>query len=242
MDEALEFHELTVYRPGRYSKGAGGREPEFIREFPTAPALQLPEPKGIEAPVGNVIVKRRSKRAFRKEALDLLSLSTLLFYTLGMTEQVDAYGMRGYPLRAAPSAGALNSVELYVAIFNVKNAKEGVYYYDYLNHRLSHLIEGDLRDAFRDISMGQDFVGDASSIFIFTALYERIRWRYGIRGYRYVHIDGGCAAENLYLVCEALGLGTVIIGAFYDTLLSNLLGLDTSKEFPLFFMPVGYVD
>lgn len=241
-DEAIIFHNETKHLPGKFLKGRGGAEPEFFKEYPTSVFYELPEPPRLDKPsLTEVIMKRRSRRSFIREAISLEILSGLLYHTLGVTDRVPAYGIGNYPLRAAPSAGALNPIELYVASFMIDGLKEGLYHYNALKHGLSHLIEGDLRDVVDRISMGQEFVRNAAVIIIFTAFYERSKWRYGLRGYRYVHIDGGCAGENLYLVAEAFGLGTVMIGAFYDDMLRDLLQLDEEKEFPLFFMPVGKV-
>jgi len=241
-DEAMIFHSDTKHSPGKLLKGRGGVEPPFFKEYPTSIFYKLPAPPKLEKPsLTEVISKRRSRRSFERKTISLETLSGLLYYTLGVTEKVPAYGMENYPLKAAPSAGALNPIELYVATFMVDGIKEGLYHYNAVRHGLSHIMEGDLKDMFDRISMGQEFVKDAALIIIFTAYYQRTKWRYGLRGYRYVHIDGGCAGENLYLVAEAFGLGTVMVGAFYDDMLTNLLQLDEEIEFPLFFMPVGKV-
>jgi len=55
-------------------------------------------------------------------------------------------------------------------------------------------------------------------------------WKYGQRGYRYVWLDAGHLAQNLYLVADALGLGPVAIGAFFDEELNELLRLPRDEE------------
>jgi len=74
---------------------------------------------------------------------------------------------------------------------------------------------------------------------VITAEYGRITDRYGERGIRYAHIEVGHVGENIYLQAEALGLGTVMVGAFYDEEVSKLLGLPPQHE-PLGVMPIGY--
>jgi SagB-type dehydrogenase family enzyme len=76
--------------------------------------------------------------------------------------------------------------------------------------------EGDLREDLAIACLRQMFIADASVSLVIAAEYERITRRYGDRGMRYVHIEVGHVGQNIYLQCEALGLATVAIGAFYD--------------------------
>ena len=46
------------------------------------------------------------------------------------------------------------------------------------------------------------------------------------------------SAQNVYLQAEALGLGTVMVGAFDDTVI-DIMRLDENEE-PLAIMPVGH--
>jgi nitroreductase len=63
---------------------------------------------------------------------------------------------------------------------------------------------------------------------------------YGKRGeQRYVHMDAGHSAQNLYLAACSLSLGTVEIGAFIDERVKSVLGLE-GDEVPLLVMPVGH--
>lgn len=57
----------------------------------------------------------------------------------------------------------------------------------------------------------------ASAVIIYAYDYMKIERIYGKRGItRYSHIDIGHSAQNVYLQAEALGIGTVAIGAFND--------------------------
>ena len=61
---------------------------------------------------------------------------------------------------------------------------------------------------------------------------------YGGRGKMYVRMEVGGAFQNVHLQAVALRLGTVVIGAFDDGKVGELLGLPPNEK-PLGLMPVG---
>ena len=61
---------------------------------------------------------------------------------------------------------------------------------------------------------------------------------YGERGVRYVHMEVGHAARNVYLQAVSLGLGIVVIGAFNDDGVEKLLQMQDDEQ-ALCIMPVG---
>ena len=64
--------------------------------------------------------------------------------------------------------------------------------------------------------------------------------KYGSRGERYVQIEIGHAAQNIYLQALALGLGTTEVGAFDDRAVKAVLGL-AGDQAPLAIMPIGRI-
>ena len=86
--------------------------------------------------------------------------------------------------------------------------------------------------------MSQDWVADAAAVIVLAADYERTTQKYGDRGIRYVNIEVGLTAQNIHLQAAALKLGTVIVGAFDDDAVHEVLGLPADQE-PIVLMPVG---
>jgi SagB-type dehydrogenase family enzyme len=72
-----------------------------------------------------------------------------------------------------------------------------------------------------------------------TGCFERLRWKYGDRAYKYMCIDIGYVGQNLYLMAEALGLGACAIAGFLDDGMERFLALDNPSEFPLLLTTVG---
>jgi len=87
--------------------------------------------------------------------------------------------------------------------------------------------------------MGQQAINLAPVSIVIAADYERTRNRYKNRTERYVHMEAGHAAQNIYLQATALGLGTTAIGAFDDNGVKELLSLTGNLQ-PLYIMPVGH--
>jgi SagB-type dehydrogenase family enzyme len=95
-----------------------------------------------------------------------------------------------------------------------------------------------VRQSLANAAYWQEWVGNGAIALVFAAVYERTTQKYGPRGKQYVHMEAGHAAQNVYLQAEALGLGTVIVGAFMDSWVQSLLHMNDDEQ-PLSIMPVG---
>ncbi|WP_054857575.1 SagB/ThcOx family dehydrogenase [Vulcanisaeta sp. JCM 16159] len=189
--------------------------------------------------VSNAVTIRRSAEDFIDEPISIDDLATILFLGLGITGWTQAYGLDKYPLRAYPSAGALQPIEAYPVINNVTGLREGLYHYDPFNHALEIIKLGRFNSLMVDLALGQDHVSRASAVVILTAFYSRTRWKYWKRALRYVLIDAGAVMENMYIAATGLELGVRAVGAFYDEELCGFLGIDCIEEFPVLLMLIG---
>lgn len=175
---------------------------------------------------------RRSIRSYKDSALNLGQLSQLLWSAQGVTK-------RGY--RAIPSAGATYPLELFIVLAQngVEGLPEGVYHYHSESHSLSLIINGDFRNHLCSACLWQEFIKEAPSSIVIVADYSRTTRRYGSRGKRYVLMEAGHAGQNISLQAVAMGLATVMVGAFRDEEVSNVIKLSSNYE-PLYVIPVGY--
>lgn len=193
--------------------------------------IKLPDPRIMgEQSVEVLFKQRRSVRSYQKSPLNLADVGQLLWSAQGVS---NAQG-----LRTAPSAGALYPLKLFVVVGDVNELSPGIYQYNPEEHSLLKTVNGDLRKSLQKAALDQSCIGDAAIIFVFTAIYQRTTWKYGKRGLRYVHMEVGHAGQNLFLQAEALGMGTVVVGAFDDDEIREVLNLDTDVQ-PLSLMPVG---
>jgi SagB-type dehydrogenase family enzyme len=199
----------------------------------TGDTIILPEPLDSgEISVEEALLERRSVRNYRDGALTLAEISQLLWAAQGITHP------GGY--RTAPSAGALYPLEVYVVAGNVEGLQAGIYKYRPQGHELEKVAGGDVRAELCAAALDQEFVEDGAAVLVFAAVYERTTGKYGERGVRYVHMEVGHAAQNVYLQAVSLGLGTVVVGAFDDDEVEKLLQMEDDER-ALCIMPVGRV-
>lgn len=210
-----------------------GSVPAELAPAPTASAttapskvLDLPAPRTTGTlSLEETLSQRRSIRAYTAQPLALQEIAQLFWAAQGIT--------RSWGGRTAPSAGALYPLEIYAA------TADGVYHYLTAGHRAEITTEEDRREALWAAGLEQEALQQAAATFVFTAIYERTAGRYGARAERYVKLEAGHAAENLLLQAVALGLGAVVIGAFYDVDVAAALAVEAEEE-PLYLIPVGH--
>ncbi|MBN2465395.1 SagB/ThcOx family dehydrogenase [candidate division WOR-3 bacterium] len=192
--------------------------------------IKLPPPDtcGVVS-VEQALWHRRSVRTYSDAPLTVKQVGQLLWAAQGWT--------RGPTGRTAPSAGATYPMELYLLVGRVVGLRPGLYHYLPDGHSAALARAGDLRAELAAAALGQTSISTAPAVLILAADYGRTAKRYGERAPRYVHMEAGHIGENVHLQCEALGLGTVMIGAFDDGKVKKLLG--TAQE-PLYIMPVGW--
>jgi len=193
--------------------------------------IELPEPRLDSATsIEQALLMRRSVRNYTSEALTLHEVSQLLWAAQGVTDP------RGF--RTAPSAGATYPLEAYLLVGDVDNLTPGAYHYIPANHKLVKVLEGDFRAELAAAAWGQSPIKEGAANIVITGVYERTVKRYGNRGIRYVHMEAGHAAQNIYLQAVALDLGTVVIGAFHDERVKQVLNLPKQED-PLYIIPIG---
>lgn len=196
--------------------------------------INLPEPSyksGIS--IEEALWKRRSARDYKKLPLQLKEISQLLWSAQGITDKNEGG-------RTAPSAGALYPLELYLVSGDVESLAAGVYHYQPDNHSLTLITEGDKRRLLMASALMQGAIQKCSAVLVFTGIYSRTTGKYFERGKRYVHMEAGHAAQNVYLQSVSLKIGTVVMGAFVDSLVKKTLHLPKEEE-PLYLMPVGKI-
>ena len=204
-------------------------DPNLSGQVESVILLPAPRQKS-ETSIEAALWRRRSVRELRGEALTLAEVSQLLWATQGITNPEGR--------RTAPSAGATYPLEVFLVAGKEGSMPAGVYRYRPRQHDLVCLAEGDRRTKLAAAALDQDWLNDAPVTIAIAAVYERTARKYRQRAERYVHMEVGHAAQNVHLQAVALGLGTVVVGAFDDAAVKRVLNLADNEQ-PLCLLPLG---
>jgi SagB-type dehydrogenase family enzyme len=225
---------------GDYDELSRMTAPPVMKSYPDADRIPLPrELLELEHSFLQVVRARASRRDFGDQRMSLSALSTLLHYSYGIRKLTSAYNVSDFPTRFVPSAGGLQSNELYLVVNGVEDVPQGLYHYHAPTHSLETLSRGIMRRTAVGVSFLQEWMHHASVVCILTCVMERVEWKYGPRGYRMIHVDAGHLSQNLQLLATALKLRATAVSGFFDRSVDELLEIDGRRELTALMVPIG---
>jgi SagB-type dehydrogenase family enzyme len=210
--------------------------PETYKRYTSAKIIPLSrEFPAKSLPIVDMLKKRRSVRSFSPKPLSIAELSFLLWASTGVQRRE-----QGYDFRTVPSAGALYPIETYLVANNVEGLEKALYHYSIEAHALEVLKVGEFAENFAHAALEQEMFIKAPVVLVWTAVFERSKWKYAQRAYRYVYLEAGHIAQNLALSATSIGLGSCQIGAFFDDEINQILGVDGTDESVIYLSVVGH--
>jgi SagB-type dehydrogenase family enzyme len=196
--------------------------------------IELPQPRfDSDVSIEEALLQRMSVRHYTDEPLTLVQVSQLLWSVQGITPRPD--GRTG---RTAPSAGATYPLEIYLTVKNVQGLEPGAYRFLIEEFNLEKVLTGNVQPELSKAAGGQPWVAKAPINIVIGVVYERTTARYEDRGLRYVHMEVGHVGQNIHVQVISLGLGTVVVGAFDDNKVKEIVNIAPNVA-PLYIMPVG---
>ncbi len=215
-------------------------QPPLVKRYPRAPRIALPAPSRPAADFADVLLARRTHRAFSGKPMPLERLGTLLHYTWGTTGIIDSPNFGPLLARTSPSGGARHPAECYVAALDVEGVPPGIYHYDHGRHALALVRRGTTRRDVLAQTLGQRHVGAANAVCFMTAMLTRTMYKYrSPRAYRVVSLETGHLAQTFCLVATWLGLAPFTTAAIADSAIERALGIDGIEETVLYVAGVG---
>jgi SagB-type dehydrogenase family enzyme len=240
MDEAIRsahvIHQITKKARGSIPLDPSRWPQEWkeihYKEYPRFPLIPL-ERTHPSADFFALLRKRTSQREFSRSEIRKHTLSTLLEYSCGINLD------RG-DRRMHPSGGGRYPLEYYPLLFvGSEELPSGVYHYDIKRHGLSELQAREFSELEVESYFSYPWTGQASLALVITASFKRTEQKYADRGYRYVMLEAGHVAQNVYLTAEALGLRCTAIGGTKDSALESLIDIDGVTESLVYALVIG---
>jgi SagB-type dehydrogenase family enzyme len=237
---ARRFHDVTTHTPDSVRRSGHvldwDTKPFPFKVYTDAPSVELPrEVDTLSIPALAAVSGVSTPAAAR---LALGALTSLLYYTAGVTKKRRYPGGPEVLFRAAASTGALYQTEVYVVAGDVDGLAPGVYHFSPGDFMLRRLRDGDVRGALASAAADDSLARRACTL-VLTAIYWRNTWKYQARGYRHLFWDSGTILANGLAVATALDLGPRLVTGFVDAAVNHLLGLDVAHEAALELLAVG---
>jgi SagB-type dehydrogenase family enzyme len=252
-DAAEEFHEASKLSRGFGDRPIGAYLLESdawlrvtslraAKRHPHRPVVHLPAPALPAASLAEAIEARRSAQVFADDPLAFDTLSTVLYAAYGVKEPyIEGDPPPRPPRRTVPSGGALYPLEIYVLAWNVRRLHRGLYHFDPIRHVLERLRAGDLEREVRAAMIYAEPALTCGALLVVSAMFWRSRFKYGLRGYRFVLLEAGHVVQNVQLAAAALGLGSLPMGGYFDRSLDEVLDVDGVNESALYCVAIGNV-
>ncbi len=234
-----KFHNLTNNKKFKVSNAKDIPQAWTKIHFKTYPRLDKISFGNIKTPItvlSRTIEKRRSVRKFSGFSISKDEFFYLLFSSCGLTRLGKAFDDSRRPY---PSAGTRYPLEIYPIILNCKGFKKGLYHYNVKGNLMELLLEEDLSKWLIKNTGGERWITNTAVVFIITGVLDRVRIKYGDRGYRLTLIEAGHLGQNMLLLATELGLGSCPLTGFIDSEVNRLLDINLQKEVALYVIAIG---
>ncbi|RII93041.1 SagB family peptide dehydrogenase [Clavibacter californiensis] len=169
--------------------------------------------------------KRRTERNFDSSPIELHALSELLDMSARYTSVSETADGGVVAQRSSPSAGCLQSTDIYVICSDVTGLPAGAYAYLPDRHALSPVTA--TPPPLAKLLPEQTYYQRASAFVVYVGNVSRMQWKYdGPRAYRGLLLDVGHLSQTFYLSCTALNLAVGFSGAVCDEAIEEYLNLN----------------
>ncbi|MCK1326517.1 SagB family peptide dehydrogenase [Bradyrhizobium sp. 156] len=248
-DKSLwDYHDLLFHsrsRLGRHGYGYGGTfrgigsypAPDAVMPIAYEKRVSLPRPnidhlRESDPPFARVLEDRRSIRQFGDAPLRLEQLGEFLFRSCRTKAVSSEAGEWQTALRPSPGGGAVHELEVYPLIRQCEGISSGLYYYHPQRHELC-LVQAPNAATERLLQSAWYTLGKAGHppvLFLITARFDRVFWKYESMGYALVLKDLGALYQTMYLTATAMGLASCALGGGDSDLFAEASGRPYYRE------------
>lgn len=239
------YHEGTKHPGGAllnpYHRFGARDRPFLYKVYEGLDPIPLPLDKsGVSMPALEAIAAHEEPEGQGEQVPDLETVARLLYFSAGITKQID-YGppVGEIAFRAASCTGALYHIELYLVCGELPGLEAGVYHFDPRENALGQLRQGDYRTYLGAATEEAAAVVQAPMVLLYSSVFWRNAVKYQARAYRHAFWDSGTILANTLAVSAAHDLRTQVVMGFVDQAVNRLLGLEEKEEAVLELLAVG---
>jgi hypothetical protein len=199
----------------------------YFSDFPRGSDIVLEKPEfKIDVDLMEAYRLRKSTKEFSEKEVSIKELSTILWSANGINREDGK--------RTAPALFEMEVIRIYVL------SNSGIYLYDATQNTL---LSRSTKDAKKDVGSkrgGAEGIETASLVLLLTGDPSMIP-DFLPRDMRLnaAYATVGTIGQNVYLIANALGLRTRLVGALSVERVRGCLKL-SKDEIPLYIMPLGY--
>jgi nitroreductase len=190
--------------------------------------LEKPESK-IDVDLMKAFGLRKSTKEFSEKEVSIKELSTILWSANGINREDGK--------RTAPALFGMEVIRIYVL------SNSGIYLYDATQNTL---LSRSTKDARKDVGSkrgGAEGTETASLVLLLTGdpamIPDFLDFLSRDMRLNAAYTTAGTIGQNVYLIANALGLRTRLVGALNAEAIRGCLKL-SKDEIPLYIMPLGY--
>ncbi|MEK6409119.1 MAG: SagB/ThcOx family dehydrogenase [Acidobacteriota bacterium] len=242
-EAAWRYHDLTKHSYWSIRTDAHyldwANRPSPFKIYPGIEPIPLPRALVQTLAPAIEVVSSTGVSSIGDTRLDIARLSSILFYSAGVTKHKTYPGGELY-FRAAACAGALYPTEVYVVCGDIEGLDAGVYHFNPGDFALRRLRSGDLRGVLARASGNEPGVVTAPVTLVFTSISWRSTWKYRDRAYRYHFWDNGMIAANALAIAAAHELPAKVVMGFVESEMNELIGIDGQQELALSLLALGH--
>jgi SagB-type dehydrogenase family enzyme len=247
-----QFHNLLFHRQTRLQRLDDRRKSKIARfedsersHFVKSPmsdrviSLEKPNLEALaktDISLTQAIESRQSIYEYDNQPITLNQLGEFLYRCARVkevyTHEEDMMNVGEYTKRPYPSGGALYELEIYPVINRCQGLNAGLYHYQPLSHTLHAIadwnpeVEALIFDAWKS-TVQQDV---PQVLFIITARFGRLFWKYYAIGYGLILKHIGVLFQTFYLVATAMQLAPGAIGGGNSEQFCKVAALNEHEE------------